>query len=85
MLPGENWDPKRRSPLTEVGVNVSAGDWIVAVNGRPTSDVRNVNELLVNAAERFLKKIDLAPASELSRADHAVRDQQRSFFKAARE
>jgi tricorn protease len=50
VLPGENWNPKRRSPLTEVGVNVKAGDWIVAVNGRPTSEVKNINELLVNAA-----------------------------------
>lgn len=50
ILPGENWEPKRRSPLTEVGVNVAAGDWIVSVNGRPTSGVKNVNELLVNTA-----------------------------------
>jgi tricorn protease len=50
ILPGENWNPKRRSPLTEVGVNVSANDWIVAINGLPTSDVKNINELLVNAA-----------------------------------
>jgi tricorn protease len=50
ILPGENWNPKRRSPLTEVGVNVSVNDWIVAINGRPASDVKNINELLVNAA-----------------------------------
>ena len=48
ILPGENWNPKRRSPLTEVGVNVAGRDWIVAVNGRPTSDVKNINELLVD-------------------------------------
>src|SRR5262249_34913212 len=52
ILPGENWDAKRRSPLTEVGVNVSVGDWVTAVNGRPTSGVRNINELLVNTAGR---------------------------------
>ncbi len=48
ILPGENWIAKRRSPLTEVGVDVSAKDWIMAVNGRPTSEVKNINELLVN-------------------------------------
>ena len=48
ILPGENWNPKARSPLTEVGVNVKIGDWIVAVNGQPTSSVKNINELLVN-------------------------------------
>lgn len=50
ILPGENWIAKRRSPLTEVGVDVSANDWIVAVNGRSTSEVKNINELLVNTA-----------------------------------
>jgi tricorn protease len=50
ILPGENWNPKRRSPLTEVGVDVAEKDWIVAVNGQPTSGVRNINELLVNTA-----------------------------------
>lgn len=50
ILPGENWNPKRRSPLTEVGVDVTEKDWIVAVNGRPTSEVKNINELLVNTA-----------------------------------
>lgn len=50
ILPGENWNPQRRSPLTEVGVNVSVGDWITAVNGRPANGVKNVHELLVNTA-----------------------------------
>ncbi|AWM36616.1 hypothetical protein GobsT_55640 [Gemmata obscuriglobus] len=50
VLPGENWVSKRRSPLTEVGVNVAVGDWIVAVNGQPTDGVKNINELLVNTA-----------------------------------
>jgi tricorn protease len=50
ILPGENWDAKRRSPLTEVGVDVSVGDWITSVNGRPASGVKNLNELLVNTA-----------------------------------
>ena len=49
ILPGENWNPKHRSPLTEVGVNVSAGEWIIAVNGHPTSEVKNINELLVGS------------------------------------
>ena len=33
ILPGQNWDPKYRSPLTEIGVNVKVGDYILAVNG----------------------------------------------------
>jgi len=39
---GENWNPKLRAPLTQPGVNVHAGDYLLAVNGRdvrPPADV----------------------------------------------
>ncbi|HEX4611322.1 MAG TPA: S41 family peptidase [Urbifossiella sp.] len=68
VLPGENWDPKRRSPLTEVGVDAGVNDWIVAVNGRPTSGVRDINELLVNAAGKLVVlSVNAAPAAEGAR------------------
>ena len=36
---GENWNPDLRAPLTQPGVNVQAGEYLLAVNGRPlTSD-----------------------------------------------
>ncbi len=54
ILPGENWNAKRRSPLTEVGVSVSVNEWIVAINGQPTSAVKNINELLVNTAGKLV-------------------------------
>ena len=31
---GENWDQQTRSPLTEPGVTVKEGDYLIAVNGR---------------------------------------------------
>src|SRR4030095_1246597 len=31
---GENWNPQLRAPLTQPGVNVKAGDYLLAVNGR---------------------------------------------------
>ena len=31
---GENWNPELRAPLTQPGVNVQAGDYLLAVNGR---------------------------------------------------
>jgi tricorn protease len=31
---GENWNPKLRAPLTQPGVNVKAGEYLLAVNGR---------------------------------------------------
>jgi tricorn protease len=50
ILHGANWTPGLRSPLTEIGVNVNQGEYIVAVNGRPTNEVTNIYELLVNTA-----------------------------------
>jgi tricorn protease len=35
ILSGENWNPELRAPLTEPGINVSVGDYILAVNGVP--------------------------------------------------
>jgi tricorn protease len=31
---GENWNPDLRAPLTQPGVNVKAGEYLIAVNGR---------------------------------------------------
>lgn len=48
IIRGENWRPGYRSPLTEMGVDVKEGDFIVKVNGTPTNEVNNIYELLVN-------------------------------------
>ena len=34
---GENWNPGLRAPLTEPGVDVRTGDYILAINGKPLS------------------------------------------------
>jgi tricorn protease len=34
ILNGENWNPQLRAPLTQPGVNVKAGEYLLAVNGR---------------------------------------------------
>jgi len=39
---GENWNPQLRAPLTQPGVNVVAGEYLLAVNGR---DVSGANEV----------------------------------------
>ena len=39
---GENWNPQLRAPLTQPGVNVKAGEYLLAVNGR---DVRPPDNL----------------------------------------
>ncbi len=45
---GENWNELRRSPLTEQGVNVKTGDYLLAINGKPVSLSMNPYELLEN-------------------------------------
>lgn len=39
---GENWNPNLRAPLTQPGVNVKAGEYLIAVNGR---EVRAADDL----------------------------------------
>lgn len=50
ILPGANWSDDLRSPLTEVGVNVKAGDYILAINGQPTNKVADISLLLIGTA-----------------------------------
>ena len=34
VFDGENWNPSAKAPLTQPGVNVKPGEWLLAVNGR---------------------------------------------------
>lgn len=47
VLKGQNWSQSMRSPLTEVGVNVKAGDFILAVDGKPTNSMPDIYASLV--------------------------------------
>jgi tricorn protease len=50
ILKGQNWDPALRSPLTEIGVSVKEGDFIVAVDGRSTAELSDIWEALAGRA-----------------------------------
>ncbi len=39
---GENWTPQLRAPLTQPGVNVVAGEYLLEVNGRNATSAENV-------------------------------------------
>src|SRR5581483_9690015 len=39
---GENWNPQMKAPLTQPGVNVVAGEYLLSVNGRELRDTDNV-------------------------------------------
>jgi tricorn protease len=50
ILRGQNWDKSLRSPLTEIGVDAREGDFIIAVNDKPTNQMTDIYESLVNTA-----------------------------------
>ncbi|HEY4592424.1 MAG TPA: PDZ domain-containing protein, partial [Thermoanaerobaculia bacterium] len=54
IFPGENWQQDFRSPLTEPGVHVEVGDYILAVDGTTTKGVDNFYRLLEGKADRVI-------------------------------
>jgi tricorn protease len=47
---GENWNPQSVAPLTQPGVNVRAGEYLLAVNGRPLAATDDVDQALEGMA-----------------------------------
>jgi tricorn protease len=65
---GENWDPTLRSPLTEPGVGVKQGDYLLAVNGRPLRIPENPDEAFINTAnENVTLTVNSKPAEDGAR------------------
>lgn len=50
IMPGAPYSAKLRSPLTEPGLNVTEGNFIVAIDGIPTNTVDNIYKLLIGKA-----------------------------------
>lgn len=51
---GENWNPELRAPLTQPGVNVIAGDYLLAVNGRNLTAADNLYQFFESTADKQL-------------------------------
>ncbi len=49
---GENWNPQLRAPLTQPGVNVKAGEYLLAVNGREVHPPENVYSFFEGMADK---------------------------------
>jgi tricorn protease len=49
---GESWNPKLRAPLTEPGVNVKAGEYLLAVGGRELRSSESVYARFENTADK---------------------------------
>jgi tricorn protease len=65
---GENWNPDLRAPLTEPGVNVSEGDYLLAVNGQLLTVDSNLYSLFEKTADRqTVLKVNSEPTDEGAR------------------
>ncbi|MGE0866069.1 MAG: PDZ domain-containing protein, partial [Vicinamibacterales bacterium] len=49
---GESWNPELRAPLAAPGINVSVGDYILAINGLDLVAPDNIHRLLDGSADR---------------------------------
>ena len=68
ILPGHNWEKKYRSPLTEIGVDVKVGDFVVAVNGRPTDQLPDFYSALVGQADhQVVLRVNSEPKADGAR------------------
>jgi tricorn protease len=68
ILRGQNWARTLRSPLTEIGVNVKEGEYLIAVNGIPTSRLNDMYEALLNTVgKQVTLKINARPEEKGAR------------------
>jgi tricorn protease len=54
ILTGDVWDEDRSSPLAAPGMNVKAGEYLVAIDRKPVNSVENYLELLNNKADKLV-------------------------------
>ncbi|MGH9762344.1 MAG: PDZ domain-containing protein, partial [Blastocatellia bacterium] len=65
---GENWNPQLRSPLTEPGVNVKEGEYLLAVNGKELRGTDNVYAFFeATANKQVVIKVGPNPDGSASR------------------
>jgi tricorn protease len=65
---GENWNPKLQAPLTQPGVDVKEGEYLLAVNGRDVHGTDNVYSFfLETAGQQTVLKVGPNPDGSGSR------------------
>jgi tricorn protease len=65
---GENWNPALQAPLTQPGVNVTAGEYLLAVDGRELTAKDNVYAFFENTSgKRVVLKVGPAPDGQGAR------------------
>lgn len=59
---GRNWEEKTRSPLTEPGINIKEGDYLISIDGIKLSQSMHPFKALVNKSNKFVKiKVNSKP------------------------
>src|ERR1700684_1999551 len=70
---GENWNPQLKAPLTQPGVNVAAGEYLLAVNGRDVRPPANIYSFFEETAGKsVLLRVGPNPDGSGSREVTAV-------------
>ena len=80
---GENWDESSRSPLTEQGVEVREGDYLIRLNGQEVTTRDNPYRFLENTAGKKMSLVvNAKPAAEGAREYwvRPVKSEQRLFY-----
>ena len=68
ILSGLNWNPGFSAPLTQPGVNVKEGDYILSVNGVPVDEKNNIYSVFQNTAGKQTRiVVNSKPTSEGAR------------------
>lgn len=67
IFPGDNSSEKYRSPLTEVGVDVHVGDYVLAIDGEELKGNDNPYRLLRNKTEMVTLTVNSKPQREGAR------------------
>ena len=68
IMPGQNDEERYRSPLTEVGVDVHEGDYVLAINGQPLTTQENPYRLLRTPADQLVQlTVNARPQAEGAR------------------
>ena len=71
IYPGENWNAQLRSPLTEPGVNVKDGDYLLAINGRDLASAADPLRVPGEHGERTVTLTVNVQAVDAGRAQRA--------------
>jgi len=52
ILNSQNWNKGIRNPLTDIGVDIKEGDYIIEINGKSTKGIKNFYSELVDKADK---------------------------------